>query len=780
VSLAITSLLLTWPLALHMHDHVLVVPYHWDAYTNTMSMGARVDAALGRIGVYEGYSFAPLSHTIALNENLFGLALLFAPFYLATGNPLLAHNATLLLSLAMSAYFTFLLVRRLSASPLAGLLAGVAFAFSPYAMFELGRIQLVATQWIPLFFLCLHRTAATGRMRDAAAMGLAFALQVGTCLQYALLMLPAGLLLAIVLLVRIRPRPLAFSIKAATVIAATGAAVLAMVHPYLFAQPLPTAGGASPQSFDGKLSFLLNVHPHNKLWTALHHVPAGAQGAHEEIAFPTFTIGAMCLWAWIGFWLERQRELGAELRRRRFLSQALYWALALAAVSVLTLVARSFLVGALGMLSAALGFRRLAQERSAALSPLTLWSWALGLTLVLFLGFSPLRFHDAPVRGLYGYVFGPFAGLDGMGKASRLAVMLLLCSAVIGGFGGAMLLRRLRQPPLRWAAFAALCALLVLELRSAPMVLASVPSVPDVYRFIANAAREGSQAPIAVHPADDGERRFIGSAGLALHGYLALFHGRRTLSGKSSTIPPVTALVHDTLGALPSSNAWRVLQLLQPQFLVVHGAGLGQRRAQRFAPGVESLPSGVRRVYERDGDIVYEMARGHDDPSLGLLSTPAIDEEQFTLLRSQHLHFTASRNLRGAAKATDADPRSRWSTGRRQRAGDWIEFVLDRRRTLGGFEFRHFQDVFEAPAAFSVQTSEDGATYQTLLTRPRLRFYRDQVHAPARFVFRVVLPRPVRARKLRLVLLEAVPARAFSIYEARLWTSIRPGFPDLN
>ena len=78
-----------------------------------------------------------------------GLSLIFAPFYLATDNPLWAYNLTLLASLSLSMFFTYLLVRRLTGNPYAGVLAGVAFACCPFVMFEIGRIQLVATQWIP-------------------------------------------------------------------------------------------------------------------------------------------------------------------------------------------------------------------------------------------------------------------------------------------------------------------------------------------------------------------------------------------------------------------------------------------------------------------------------------------------------------------------------------------------------------------------------------------------------------------------------------------------------
>ena len=118
------------------------------------------------MSLYDDYFFAPLPNSIAFNENHFGLSLLFAPFYLLSGNPLWAYNLTLLTSLALSVFFSYLLVLRLTRSPHAGLIAGVAFAFCPFVFFEIGRIQLLATQWIPASFLFLHRALEGQRRRD--------------------------------------------------------------------------------------------------------------------------------------------------------------------------------------------------------------------------------------------------------------------------------------------------------------------------------------------------------------------------------------------------------------------------------------------------------------------------------------------------------------------------------------------------------------------------------------------------------------------------------------
>ncbi|HYQ14345.1 MAG TPA: hypothetical protein VEQ58_01265, partial [Polyangiaceae bacterium] len=70
-----SAVLMTWPLAANAGHYVLRAIYFWDAYTNAMIMGGRVDAALGRgpLSLYDTYYFAPLPDAIVFNENLFGL-----------------------------------------------------------------------------------------------------------------------------------------------------------------------------------------------------------------------------------------------------------------------------------------------------------------------------------------------------------------------------------------------------------------------------------------------------------------------------------------------------------------------------------------------------------------------------------------------------------------------------------------------------------------------------------------------------------------------------------
>src|SRR5262245_9226236 len=146
--------------------------------------------------LFEANGFHPYRHSLAFTDHLLPEALLVAPVYWATGNPVLVFNAALLSALALSALAMFLLVRHLTGSAAAALLAGVAYAFNSFTQHELARVHVLSVQWWPLAWLFLDRFVREGRPRDAALGAAALALQglSGTYyLAYTLLLLPVWL-----------------------------------------------------------------------------------------------------------------------------------------------------------------------------------------------------------------------------------------------------------------------------------------------------------------------------------------------------------------------------------------------------------------------------------------------------------------------------------------------------------------------------------------------------------------------------------------------------------
>lgn len=106
---------------------------------------------------------APLYlHTLNLFDGLLSL-----PFQYV-GNLIAAYNAVVLASFVLSAYFAYLLVAQVSGSRQAGFVGGIIYGFSAYQLDHLayGQTNLLASEWLPAYCLCLLRaTDTTGRRR---------------------------------------------------------------------------------------------------------------------------------------------------------------------------------------------------------------------------------------------------------------------------------------------------------------------------------------------------------------------------------------------------------------------------------------------------------------------------------------------------------------------------------------------------------------------------------------------------------------------------------------
>lgn len=127
-----------------------------------------------------------LRRALAAGQNPYWTDLLYAPdgtaLYLHTLNPFnglvslpvqvafgltAAYNTVVILSLVLAAYFAYLLVGFVAGSRLAGFIGGVIYAFGSYHLAHLlGHANLVASEWLPAYLLCLLAApAATGARR---------------------------------------------------------------------------------------------------------------------------------------------------------------------------------------------------------------------------------------------------------------------------------------------------------------------------------------------------------------------------------------------------------------------------------------------------------------------------------------------------------------------------------------------------------------------------------------------------------------------------------------
>ena len=111
--------------------------------------------------MYQASMFFPSRYPLAYSENLFGVALLCLPFYLAGCAPLVIYNIAMLLGFTMCGYGAYVLGRTMTrgspASLAASLIAGILYAFVPYRFDHLSHLQIIWGGWLPLMLATLWR-----------------------------------------------------------------------------------------------------------------------------------------------------------------------------------------------------------------------------------------------------------------------------------------------------------------------------------------------------------------------------------------------------------------------------------------------------------------------------------------------------------------------------------------------------------------------------------------------------------------------------------------------
>jgi len=151
---SLLALITTHPLWLNLAE---AVPGDiGDPLLNTWIMAWDAHAILtAPLHLFDANIYYPLPNTLAYSEHLFSTAALVLPLGVVSGQPALAYNLSLLLSFPLAGLGMYLLVLRWTQRRAAALLAGLAFAFTPYRLAAVAHLQLLTVQWLPFSLLAL-------------------------------------------------------------------------------------------------------------------------------------------------------------------------------------------------------------------------------------------------------------------------------------------------------------------------------------------------------------------------------------------------------------------------------------------------------------------------------------------------------------------------------------------------------------------------------------------------------------------------------------------------
>jgi hypothetical protein len=175
LALLLLALAWTWPLVTRISWRIAHDP--GDPVLNTWILWWNTQALPFTREWWDAPIFYPMPGALALSEHLAGIAPFAAPLHAAGLTPIAAYNISLILSCWLSAWFAFLLGRRLTGSTAGGIIAGLAFGFAPYRAGQLAHLQVLTAQWMPLALLSMHAYLDEGRRRWLALFGVVWVVQ---------------------------------------------------------------------------------------------------------------------------------------------------------------------------------------------------------------------------------------------------------------------------------------------------------------------------------------------------------------------------------------------------------------------------------------------------------------------------------------------------------------------------------------------------------------------------------------------------------------------------
>ena len=296
------AMVMTWPL-------VMVLPralaFPGDPYINTWILDWDWYATFHQpLSLFDANIFYPARYSLAYSENLFGIALLLFPLRALGVGPITAYNVAMLAGFALSGFSAYLLGRYLSGSAVAGICAGIFYAFVPFRFTHLSHVQHVWGGTIPLMLLALLRYRDRPTWRRAAVFGAAFLFN-GLVNMHWLLFGSVAIVMTIAIL---RPRivPLATALLVAALL------LVPFIVPYLSAAKMygMRRGWRETKGYSARASDWMVSNFHNHLYAPLRNPSIDP----ERWLFP----GALSLLVSIA---------AVRTRHRRHLALSLAWIL---------------------------------------------------------------------------------------------------------------------------------------------------------------------------------------------------------------------------------------------------------------------------------------------------------------------------------------------------------------------------------------------------------------------------------------------------------------------
>ena len=586
------TVIMTWPTVLLLDqgintfgDVVLqLTTMTWDAHA----------LATDPLHIFDAPFFYPYYHSLAYSDHLIGQTLLTLPIFAVSGNPALALNAYKLWSFVATGVATYLLVRDLTGSRAAGLVAGVAFAFTGFRYIQLGHLHMLATEWFPATLWALRRGLHRASPRWIALAAAFFALMALCSVYYTyfLALAVAGYLI--------------FDFRFSIV---EGVRRLGRRARRSASPAVPPDTTDNPKSKIQNLKWLTLAGVGLVVVLTPVFLPYLQVNAELGLARSTYEVQN-----WAAVWPYYLRVLPSNW----------FWG-QVAPQMVSGLGERELFPGALVLGLAALGVLFGGRARGGAAER---WYWlGLGLAaLVLTFGLSYRLPNGWEIPLPYAVLYDWVPGFQALRVPVRFAVLIDLALAVLAGYGiaecGVRIADWQRRGSVPRSVDAATPISRPLALRTPHSafrnllvavliggILGESAQVLDLDNH--RAVRPATFEPyswVGAHPAGPvAEFPFRGDAGDIWYAYWGTYHWQPLANGWSGFVPPGTVYLSRALAAFPDPATVALLQGLEIRQVIVHIWQYPADQQAGLRTRLAGTP-GLTLAHQVGEDVVYDVA----------------------------------------------------------------------------------------------------------------------------------------------------------------------------
>ncbi len=735
------TLTLTWPLAARLttvlpHDLGDPVLNTWILWWNahTLPLTARW---------WNAPIFWPAPGAIAFSEHLLGLSVLATPLQWMGAGPVATYNTMFLLSFPLSALAAHALAFSRTGRHDAALVAGLVFGFNPFRIAHFPQLQVLASYWMPVALLALHRYAERLDSRWLGLFGAAWLLQALSN-GYYLVFFPALLALWVAWFVRADARRLG-AIAATWLIASLPLAPLLWKYRQIHAAFGLRRGFGDAEFFGADLTALLDASPLLRFWKlSAFHRPEGE-------LFPGLTACLLvALVLVVALWTAPRPDGHSKLFKTLLavsvvlvvvaLSPHLFgpWSLSIAGVKLLS-VAASGKPLSLGLLSFAVAMALEPRVVAAWRARSTLAFYVLATMAMYLLSFGPrARFLGETFiyRAPYAWLFS-IPGFDAVRVPARFAMLALVCLSAAAAIAFARLTERLNR-----GARAIAAAVVVAGVVADGWILAMpLPHVPARFAALESLPPGTSVLELPLGGNDEDTAAM----------YRSIFHGRPVVNGYSGYSPRH----YDILRLALDNGDEAAIDAMASRspLAVVVGTDRG---ADRFLPALARRAGVVSLGVEPDRRLFLIPAAGlaRADPGSQPLEIQSVSANGRPVER---------------ATVTDGNLVSRWDSGAPQRGTETVTIDLGAITVVRALTLALGPYIGNYPRTLEIEASEDGLAWTACGGGAGAGRAVDGALQNIREVPVSYVLRPTRARFLRLRQLGTDPQYHWSIAELAIF-----------